>query len=126
MELHLIIVALRQAHSYGVAWSGKCMNMSMNIYIYMYVCMYEYTKDVIEEGRGTCHGLACGAKSTPGQQDASFLPPHGFFAIFYCCFIFLHKKRSPEILVQLNLGLCDILESSIFSCTHIVHLIVIA
>ena len=47
---------------------------------------------------------------------------------FFCnlsLVIFLAKDRSPENLAQLNLGVCDILESSIFSCTHIVHLIVI-
>ena len=69
-----------------------------------------------------CHGVA---NAIPGQQDVSLLPPLGiFFAIVYCCKI-VDKERSPEILVQLKLGLSDILESSIFSCTHIVHLIVI-
>jgi len=55
------------------------------------------------------HGVAI---ATAGQQDASFLPPLGiFFAIFYCCFILVDKERSLEILIQHNLGLCDILES---------------
>ena len=65
------------------------------------------------------------ANATPGLQDASFLPPLDILQP-YCCFIFVDKKRSLKILVRLNLGLCGILESSIFSCTHIVHLIVIA
>ena len=70
------------------------------------------------------HGVA---NATSRQQDASFFATHrNFFAIFYCCFMFVQKKRAPEILVQLNLGLCNILESSIFSRTLIVHLIVIA
>ena len=51
-----------------------------------------------------------------GQQDASFLPPLGNFCNFYCCFIFVDKERSPEIFVEPNLF--DILENSIFSCTH--------
>ena len=62
--------------------------------------------------------------ATPGQQGASFLPPLGiFFAILHCCFILVVKERSPEIFVELNLGLCDIPESSIFSCTYIINLI---
>ena len=65
------------------------------------------------------------ANATPGQQNATFLPPLGIFLHFFnCCFIFVDNERS-EIVVQLNLGLCKILESSIFSCTHIVHVIVI-
>ena len=66
------------------------------------------------------------ANTNPGQQDARFLPPWEIFSNVYSCCIFVDKERSPEILVQLILGLCDILESSIFSCTHIIHLIVIA
>ena len=58
------------------------------------------------------HGVA---NATPGQQVTSLLSP----------FIFVDKKRSPEILVEFNLDLCNIPESSLFSCTHIVHLIVI-
>ena len=66
------------------------------------------------------HGVA-----TPRQQYASFLPPMGIFTIFYCCYIFVAaKEKTREILVELNLGLCDILESSIFSFTHIIQLIV--
>ena len=58
--------------------------------------------------------------------NASFLPPLGIFLCnFHCCFIFIDKEKSPENLIQPNLGLCDILESSIFSGTHIVLLIVI-
>ena len=67
------------------------------------------------------------ANAAPGNIFTGcqfFATPGNIFAIFYCFFIFLAKERSPEILVQLNLGLCDILEFSIFSCTNIVHLIV--
>ena len=60
--------------------------------------------------------------TTSGQQNAS---PGELFTTFHCCFTFVDRERSPEILVQLNLGLCDILESSISSCTHIVHWIAI-
>ena len=49
----------------------------------------------------------------------------GIFFHFSCyCIIVVAKEKSPEVMVELNLGLCDILESSIFSYTHIVHLIV--
>ena len=56
----------------------------------------------------------------------AFSTPGTYFAMSYCSFIFVDKERSPEILIQLNLGLYDILEISIFSCTHFIHLIVIA
>ena len=53
-----------------------------------------------------------------------FLPPLGIFFRFSCYFIIVvAKEKSPEIMDELNLGLCDILESLIFSCTHIIHLI---
>ena len=45
-----------------------------------------------------------------------------FISNTYCCFFFAAKERLPEILVELNLSYCDILESSIFFCAHIVHL----
>ena len=63
---------------------------------------------------------------TTGLLDYSFLQPGNFSAIFDCCFIFVDTERSPGILAQLNLGLCYVLETSIFSCTYIVHLIGIA
>ena len=65
------------------------------------------------------------ATVTPEQQDASFLPPLG---TLLQCFIYLYllvKVKSLQILAELNLGLSDILQSSIFSCTHIIHLILI-
>ena len=49
---------------------------------------------------------------------AAFCQPWEFFATFYCYFIFVDKERSPEILVQLNLGLYDTLERSVFSCVQ--------
>jgi len=70
------------------------------------------------------HGVANATPWATGSQ--LFATPKSFVCNFYCCLMFVHKKRFPEIFVQLNLGLCDILESSIFSCTHIVNLIVIA
>ena len=51
--------------------------------------------------------------------------PENFLGIFYCCFIFATKERSPEILVELDPGLFDVPVSFIFSCTHIIYLIVI-
>ena len=57
----------------------------------------------------------------PRQQNASLLPSLG---IFRCSFIFVAKERSG-ILVELNFGLCKIVKSSMFSCTHIIHLIAI-
>ena len=40
----------------------------------------------------------------PGQQNTSFLSPLDIFAIVYCCFIFVAKEKSPDILAGLNLG----------------------
>ena len=62
---------------------------------------------------------------TPEQQGPSFLLPLGCFLRFsYYCIIVVAKEKSREIMDELNLGLCDILGNSIFSCTHIIHLIV--
>ena len=58
-----------------------------------------------------------------GQQDANFLPPLGIVLHFsYCSIIIVAKKISPETMNKFPLGLCDILESSIFSCTHVINL----
>ena len=46
-----------------------------------------------------------------------------FLHLSYYCFIVVAKEKSPEIMDELNLSLCDILGGSIFSCTHIIHLI---
>ena len=54
----------------------------------------------------------------------AFCHPWEFFIICYCCYIFLVNEKYPEIMVELNLGLCDILESSIVSYTRIIQLIV--
>ena len=59
-----------------------------------------------------------------GNRMPAFCHPWEFFTICYCCCVSVVKDESPEILVELNLGLCDILETSIFSCTHIIQLIV--
>ena len=61
------------------------------------------------------HGVANAPWATGCQH---FATPGNFFAIFYYCFISVVKEKSPEILVELNLGLSDILESSIVSSTH--------
>ena len=65
------------------------------------------------------------ANATPRQQVASFLPPLGILLRFFIVAISLQlKEKSPEMSIELNLGVSDILESSIFSCTHIIQLIV--
>ena len=62
------------------------------------------------------HGVA---NATPEYQGASFLPPLGkcLFNLF-CCFFFITKEISPEILIELHPDLCDILEHSVFLVTH--------
>ena len=70
-------------------------------------------------------GVTWGGKLDPSTTGYQLFATHGnFLVMFYCCCIFLPKERSPEMLVELNLGLCDILASSIFSYKHIVNLIV--
>jgi len=54
------------------------------------------------------------ASATPGQQDFSFLPPMGIFCTFSLLLYLCREVESPEILVELNLGLYVILESSLF------------
>ena len=62
------------------------------------------------------HGVTkCNPRETECQL---FATPGNVCIIFCCCFIFVAKERSREILVQLDLGLCDILEvQSFFSHT---------
>ena len=62
------------------------------------------------------------ANATPRAIGWQILPLLENFVIFYCCYIFAAKEGSPEVLVELRFGLCDILESSIFPCTLIFHL----
>ena len=45
------------------------------------------------------------ANATPRHKDVNPLPPLGIFLQFFV------EERLPEILVELNLGLCGILES---------------
>ena len=55
-----------------------------------------------------------------------FAAPGNFLVIVYCCFIFVAaKEKCPELLVELNVGLCEMPESSIASYECIIHLIVI-
>jgi len=58
------------------------------------------------------HGVA---DATPKQQGASILPPHGIFYKFSNrWFVFATKERSPEIVVELKLGLCGIQKAQSF------------
>ena len=47
------------------------------------------------------------------------------FSCYFSFRIFVAMERSPELSVELNLNLRDMLEKPIISCTHIVQLIVI-
>ena len=59
----------------------------------------------------------CGARARPvaigqhgvvnalGNRIPAFASPGNFFAIFHYCFPFVDKERSPETLIELNLGL---------------------
>ena len=67
-------------------------------------------------GGGKCHPWA--------TECHPFATHENFLAIFYYCFIFVAMERS-KILVEINLGLCNIQGNSIFSCIHLMHLIVI-
>ena len=58
------------------------------------------------------------ANATPQQKDASFLLPLGIFLVsFYYYFLLSH-----DVLVELNLGLSDILEILILFCKNTSHL----
>ena len=72
------------------------------------------------------HGVAYGGKCHLWAAGCQHFATLGkCFANFYFYFIFVAKERSPEILVELNLSLCDLIENSIISCTNIIYLIVI-
>ena len=53
-----------------------------------------------------------------------FATPGNFVAITYCFFIFVAKEKSPDILIELSLGLLNTRNFN-FSCTHIIILIVL-
>ena len=81
------------------------------------------------------HGVAWGGMGWHGVASVTpwstacqlFATPGTYFAIFYSCIlIFVANEKSPEVLIDLNFGLCDLRESSFFSSTHFIHLIVIA
>ena len=66
---------------------------------------------------GTCSPWATGCQL--------FATLGNFVEMFYYYFIVEVKEKSPNSLVDLNFGLCDLQESSLFSCTRIIHLILI-
>ena len=69
------------------------------------------------------HGVA---NATPEQHDVDFLPPlETFLQYFIVAFSLQQRRGSPETLVELNLDLFDVPVSSTFSCTRIIHSIVI-
>ena len=75
-------------------------------------------------GQAHSHGAAWGGKCHPTTIGCLCLSPLGILLeILYCCLVCVDKQRSLKF--QLNHSRCDILESSIFSFTHIVHFIVI-
>ena len=51
------------------------------------------------------------ANASLGYRMPAFCYPWEFFKNFYCCIIFVAKERTPEVFVEFNLILCDILES---------------
>ena len=59
-----------------------------------------------------------------GNKVPTFCHSWGIFLQFFINTLSL--KIFPEIFVELNLGLCNTLERSIFSIRHIIHLTVIA
>ena len=74
-----------------------------------------------------CTAVAWGGANAPWATGCHlFATPENFLAIFYCCFIFVAMKKSPNILVEVNLGLCNIQGNSIFSRIHLIHFILVA
>ena len=90
-----------------------------------YFILHIITIKCIKCMQARSHGVAWGG--TPGQQDAILSPLLRIFppSFYGCLIIVAAKERSPKILVEVSLGLCNIQESSIFSCRHFIHLIVI-
>ena len=53
------------------------------------------------------------------SKAPAFCPPLGkCFCNLFCNFFFIAKERSPEILIELYLDLCDILENSVLLDTR--------
>ena len=65
------------------------------------------------------HGVA---NAVPGEQDAISMPTLRIFLQFsITAFTFAAKERSPKILVEISLGLCNIQGNSIFSYIHFIN-----
>ena len=106
--------------------------MKGNHYFFMFavscflITFGEICKLGIQLTQAFSHVVVWGGKCYPlATSFQLFATPGNLFAIFHWWFIFVAKERSPEILAELNLGLCIILESSVFACAYIIHLIVI-
>ena len=69
------------------------------------------TQQCLSLGRARSHGGHAVSKAPLGNRMPAFFHPSEFFAIAYCSFIFCSEGRSPDILIELNLGLCEILEA---------------
>ena len=56
---------------------------------------------------------------TLGIRMPAFCHPMGkCFCNPFCCFFFVATERSPETLIEVNLGLCGILERLVFLDRH--------
>ena len=60
-----------------------------------------------------------------GNRKPAFCQPWKSVSNIFCNLFFAAKERSPEILIELNPGPCDVLKTSFFSSTHIIHLTLI-
>ena len=61
--------------------------------------------------------MAWDSKCHPWDTMPAFRHPWEFLYNILLLYL-VSKERFPEMLVELHLSLCDILENSIFSCTH--------
>ena len=94
----------------------------ITLFVNLLICNVLY-KEGCGSAQARSHGVA---NSTPLGAGCQLFPPLGIFLqYFVIVFFFEVKEKSPEILAYLNLGPCDILECSIFTCRHIIHLTLI-
>ena len=90
----------------------------------MFLKEREFTHHTCSPGGMGWHGVAWGGNIVGNYHPLAigyqfFATPRKFFAFSCYWFIVVAQEKSPGIMVELNLGLCEILVRSIFSCAHI-------
>ena len=100
--------------------------ISLSLVLHYYYCLFRLKITSKKNGdfiQGRSHG-AWDGKRHPWAIRCQLSVPQGIFCNFLLLIFFVQWERSPELLDELNLGLSDIIESSIVSWTHFLFIVV--